>query len=142
MASLADYAAAYALAGEVLAETLSDVKKPLREALRAHPRACPRRETDSVSRREIREALGVPDSTVRRLARRARGARVPGRAEALAGRRRQGDALPARRTAARGATSSLGLLTPRGAARSVGRAEKTREPRQKPAKRAVAGFFS
>ena len=65
VASLADYEAAYALAGEVLRETLSDLKKPLREALQSiHELAA--KGQDSVTRREVREALGVPDSTVRR----------------------------------------------------------------------------
>ncbi len=65
MAALADYAAAYALAGEVLKETLSDLKKPLREAL-ACVQGLSAKGEGSVSRREVREALGVPDSTVRR----------------------------------------------------------------------------
>ncbi len=65
VASLADYETAYALAGEVLRETLSDLKKPLREALQ-RIQALAAKGEDSVTRREIREALGVPDSTVRR----------------------------------------------------------------------------
>ena len=64
VASLADYEAAYALAGEVLRETLSDLKKPLREALQRIQELAAEGE-DVVSRREIREALNVPDSTVR-----------------------------------------------------------------------------
>jgi DNA primase catalytic core len=64
VASVADYAAAYALAGEVLTETLGDLKKPLREAFgRIQDLAT---KTDAgVSRRDIREALALPDSTVR-----------------------------------------------------------------------------
>ncbi len=63
VASAADYATAYGLAAEVLAETLSDLRKPLRDVyLRIQALAL---DTDGVSRREIREALGVPDSTVR-----------------------------------------------------------------------------
>ena len=65
VASLADYEAAYALAGEVLRETLTDVKKPLREALQRIQGLAAKGE-GSITRREIREALGVPDSTVRR----------------------------------------------------------------------------
>jgi hypothetical protein len=65
VASLADYEAAYALAGEVLRETLTDVKKPLREALQRIQTLAANGE-DSLTRREIRETLGVPDSTVRR----------------------------------------------------------------------------
>ena len=66
VASLADYEVAYALAAEVLAETLSDLKKPLREALQSIRALSLKGERTSVTRREIREALGVPDSTVRR----------------------------------------------------------------------------
>jgi DNA-binding transcriptional ArsR family regulator len=65
VASLADYEVAYALAGEVLRETLTDVKKPLREALESIQGLAGQGE-GSLSRRDIREALGVPDSTVRR----------------------------------------------------------------------------
>jgi DNA-binding transcriptional ArsR family regulator len=65
VASLADYAAAYGLAGDVLRETLSDLKRPLREALQRVQELAATGD-DSVSRREIREALAVPDSTVRR----------------------------------------------------------------------------
>jgi len=65
VAALADYAVAYELAREVLAETLSDVKKPLREAYEAIRGLC-QRKGGTVSRRDIREALHVPDSTVRR----------------------------------------------------------------------------
>jgi len=63
VASVADYAVAYSLAGEVLIETLGDLRKPLREAL-ARIEALPATE-GGVSRREIREALALPDSTVR-----------------------------------------------------------------------------
>ena len=65
VAALADYGAAYALAAEVLAETLSDLRKPLREALE-RVRGLSLKGDGSVSRREIREALAMPDSTVRR----------------------------------------------------------------------------
>jgi DNA-binding transcriptional ArsR family regulator len=65
VASLADYEAGYGLAGEVLRETLTDVKKPLRQALQ-RIQALTAEGEGSVSRREIREALDVPDSTVRR----------------------------------------------------------------------------
>ena len=63
VASVADYATAYALAGEVLTETLGDLRKPLREAL-SRIQAMATAE-GGVSRREIREALALPDSTVR-----------------------------------------------------------------------------
>jgi len=65
VASLADYAAAYALAGEVLRETLTDLRKPLREAY-TRIRCLSEKGNGTVSRREIREALSEPDSTVRR----------------------------------------------------------------------------
>jgi 5S rRNA maturation endonuclease (ribonuclease M5) len=64
LASLADYEAAYALAGEVLADTLSDLKRPLREAYERICGLCGRH-GGTVSRREIREELNQPDSTVR-----------------------------------------------------------------------------
>jgi DNA primase len=65
VATTADYAVAYALAAEVLADTLSDLRKPLREALE-RLRELSTKGEGSVSRREIREALAMPDSTVRR----------------------------------------------------------------------------
>jgi DNA-binding transcriptional ArsR family regulator len=64
VASVADYEAAYALAAEVLADTLADLKKPLREALESI-RELSLKGDGAVTRRDIREALGVPDSTVR-----------------------------------------------------------------------------
>jgi hypothetical protein len=64
VADVADYAAAYSLASQVLAETLSDVKKPLREAYERVRTLC--EENDGgATRREIREVLQMPDSTVR-----------------------------------------------------------------------------
>jgi energy-coupling factor transporter ATP-binding protein EcfA2 len=65
VASLADYGVAYALAAQVLRETLSDLKKPLREALE-RIRSLVRGDSATVSRRQIRDELGEPDSTVRR----------------------------------------------------------------------------
>jgi DNA primase catalytic core len=65
VAATADYAVAYALAAQVLAETLSDLRKPLREALE-RVRGLSLKGDGTVSRREIREALAMPDSTVRR----------------------------------------------------------------------------
>ena len=65
VASLADYEVAYGLAGEVLRETLCDLKRPLREALQRIQELAVKGE-GSVTRREVREALAVPDSTVRR----------------------------------------------------------------------------
>jgi hypothetical protein len=63
VASVDDYAAAYGLAAEVLAETLSDLRRPLKETY-GHVRGLCER-GDGVTRREIREALQLPDSTVR-----------------------------------------------------------------------------
>ncbi len=65
VAALADYQAAYALAGQVLAETLSDLKKPLRRAYERIRALC-HGNGSCVSRREMREALSEPDSTLRR----------------------------------------------------------------------------
>jgi hypothetical protein len=66
VAAVADYAAAYALAAQVLAETLTDVRKPLRDAYTRIQALAAASEEGTVSRREIREALNEPDSTVRR----------------------------------------------------------------------------
>ena len=65
VASLADYEMAYGLAGQVLTETLSDLKRPLREAY-ARIRELSLKGEGGVTRSEIREALALPDSTVRR----------------------------------------------------------------------------
>jgi DNA primase len=64
VASVDDYGVAYGLAAEVLRDTLSDVRKPLREAYTRIRELSLK--GDGVSRREIREALALPDSTVRR----------------------------------------------------------------------------
>jgi DNA primase len=64
VAEVADYAVAYALAGEVLTDTLSDLKRPLREACERIRGLCEGSE-EGVTRREIREALQMPDSTLR-----------------------------------------------------------------------------
>jgi DNA primase len=64
VAEVADYALAYDLAATVLSETLADVRKPLRDAY-ARIRTLADQGDGSVSRRAIREALAVPDSTVR-----------------------------------------------------------------------------
>ena len=64
VASLADYAVAYELAKEVLADTLADLKRPLRDAYEGI-RALAQKSGGSVSRRELREELAHPDSTVR-----------------------------------------------------------------------------
>ena len=67
VASVDDYAVAYELAGDVLADTFSDLRKPLREAYeRIRELFTEKQRERAVSRREIRERLSVPDSTVRR----------------------------------------------------------------------------
>jgi DNA primase catalytic core len=107
VAALADYAVAYALAGEVLKETLSDLKKPLREALERLQRL-----SGPFSRREAREALGVPDSTVRRWL----GELVELEYLAISEEGRQGAGRMTRyRLTERGPRSeaTLGLLTPK-----------------------------
>jgi DNA primase len=65
VASVDDYAVAYELSRHVLSETLSDVKKPLREAYERIRGLCGHQEA-TVTRRQIRNALAAPDSTVRR----------------------------------------------------------------------------
>ena len=64
VASLADYAVAYDLAGELLRDTLSDLKRPLRDAY-TRIQSLSLKGDGTVTRREIREALAMPDSTVR-----------------------------------------------------------------------------
>ncbi len=65
VAAVADYGVAYSLAAQVLTETLSDVKRPLREAYE-RIKDVALESGGTLSRREIREALALPDSTVRR----------------------------------------------------------------------------
>ena len=64
-ATVADYDVAYRLAMTVLSETLSDLKSTLKRAYE-HIEELASAKESSVSRREIREALQLPDSTVRR----------------------------------------------------------------------------
>ena len=61
VASADDYKVAYELSREVLSETLSDVKKPLREAYE-RIQTVYEKQGGPISRRDIREALNVPDS--------------------------------------------------------------------------------
>ena len=65
LATVADYKVAYELAARVLTDTLSDLRRPLRDAYERIASLC-RENKGSVSRREIRQALAIPDSTVRR----------------------------------------------------------------------------
>ena len=64
VAEVADYAVAYDLAASVLSETLADLRAPLRTAVEQIRALCDQGD-GSVSRRAIREALAVPDSTAR-----------------------------------------------------------------------------
>jgi hypothetical protein len=64
VAEVADYAVAYDLVATVLSETLADLRSPLRAAVEQIRALCDQGD-GSVSRRAIREALAVPDSTVR-----------------------------------------------------------------------------
>jgi len=63
VATVDDYAVAHGLAAEVLTETLSDLRKPLREAYESIRGLCTN--DQGLTRRQIREALQMPDSTVR-----------------------------------------------------------------------------
>ena len=65
VASVDDYAVAYELAGDVLTDTFSDLRKPLRQAYE-RLRELFKEDGAPVSRRDLREQLSVPDSTVRR----------------------------------------------------------------------------
>jgi hypothetical protein len=138
VASLADYAVAYALAGQVLADTLSDLKKPLREALE-RLRELSIEGQGSVSRREIRETLGVPDSTVRGWLQELVELEY---LEAEASRGGAGKATRYRMTD-RGplAPGAAGLLTPQELGQRLGQSPKTREHAENP-RSAAAGFFS
>jgi hypothetical protein len=64
VAEVADYAVAYDLAAAVLSETLADLRPSLRAAYDQIRGLCAAGD-GSVSRRTIREALAVPDTTVR-----------------------------------------------------------------------------
>lgn len=64
VAEVADYAVAYDLAAAVLSETLADLRPSLRAAYDQVRGLCAAGD-GSVSRRTIREALAVPDTTVR-----------------------------------------------------------------------------
>ena len=138
VASLADYAVAYALAGQVLADTLSDLKKPLREALE-RLRELSIKGQGSVSRREIRETLGVPDSTVRGWLQELVELEY---LEAEASRGGAGKATRYRLTE-RGplAPGAAGLLTPQELGQRLGQPPKTREHAEN-LRSAAAGFFS
>ncbi len=64
-ATIDDYARAYALAAEVLGQTLTDIKRPAAELYAAVRELTAKR--GDVTRREIREATGLPDHRVSAL---------------------------------------------------------------------------
>jgi DNA primase len=64
VANADDYRIAYELSGQVLTDTFSDLKRPLRDAYQLVQGLC-EKNGGTVSRREIRNALGLADSTVR-----------------------------------------------------------------------------
>jgi DNA primase catalytic core len=124
-ASLADYAVAYDLAGELLHDTLSDLKKPLREAY-TRIQDLSVKGDGTVTRREIREALAMPDSTVRGWLSELVELEY---LEAEASRGGAGKITRYRLTD-RGprAKLTLGLLAPEELREILGQAAKTREP--------------
>jgi DNA primase len=65
VATIDDYRIAYELAASVLAETLTDLKRPLRLVL-DRVRDLAREHGGRVSRRQVREALQLPDTSIRR----------------------------------------------------------------------------
>ncbi len=65
LATVEDYETAYRLARTVLTDTLSDLKAPLRKAYESI-RELAQKAEEGVSRRDVREAVQLPDSTVRR----------------------------------------------------------------------------
>jgi Mn-dependent DtxR family transcriptional regulator len=138
VASLADYTVAYALAGEVLRDTLTDLKRPLREAY-TRIQGLSLKGQGSVSRREIREALGVPDSTVRGWLCELVELEY---LEAEASRGGAGKATRYRLTD-RGPNTDLvlGLLSPEELAQQLGAPPKTREHAENP-RSPLAGFIS
>src|SRR6185436_11390015 len=62
-ATVEDYRAAYDLAGAVMGESLADLKKPQRKLLEAIQGMG----SDGVTRREIREKVGLSDTRLRSL---------------------------------------------------------------------------
>jgi DNA primase catalytic core len=63
-ATAADYERAHSLAGEVLGQALSDLKRPAAELLGAVKSLLAGRSDGTATRREIREATGLPDHRV------------------------------------------------------------------------------
>ncbi|MGH3087521.1 MAG: DNA primase, partial [Rubrobacteraceae bacterium] len=63
-ATIGDYGRAYSLAAELLGHTLSDLKPPAAELLASVKSLLSRKQGDTATRREIREATGLPDHRV------------------------------------------------------------------------------
>lgn len=63
-ATTADYERAYGLAGEVLGQALSDLKRPAAELLVSVKSLLAKKQDGTATRREIREATGLPDHRV------------------------------------------------------------------------------
>jgi DNA primase catalytic core len=63
-ATVADYERAYSLAGEVLGQALSDLKRPAAELLASVKMLLSGKHDATATRREIREATGLPDHRV------------------------------------------------------------------------------
>ena len=63
-ASIADYERAYALASDVLGATLADLKRPAAELLHVVRSIATKKGDGAVTRREVREASGLPDHRV------------------------------------------------------------------------------
>ncbi len=66
-ATLHDYERAYALAADVLGATLADLKKPASELLVAMRALVAKKPDNTITRRELREATGLPDHRVAAL---------------------------------------------------------------------------
>ena len=66
-ATLRDYERAYMLAADVLGATLADLKKPAAELLGAMRALIAKKPDSAITRRELREATGLPDHRVAAL---------------------------------------------------------------------------
>ncbi|HEV2718496.1 MAG TPA: CHC2 zinc finger domain-containing protein [Thermoanaerobaculia bacterium] len=66
-ATIDDYERAYVLAADVLGATLADLKKPAAELLGAMRALVAKKPDSSITRRELREATGLPDHRVAAL---------------------------------------------------------------------------
>jgi hypothetical protein len=107
-ATIADYERAYALAADVLGQTLADLKRPAAELLGSIRSMVATKPDNTITRRELREATGLPDHRVAMLLHELVSLEY---AEILAGS--QGKAFRYRLTSHNGASSPvLAGLTP------------------------------